>query len=145
MVVKEQKIFVEYLKSKNLSLTKQRLKILDAFLQIEGHICAEELYDTIKKNNPEIGLATVFRTLKLLNEADIAQVIDFGDKILRYEHKYGHKHHDHLICEKCGACIEVVDLRIEKMQYELCDKENFIPKNHRLEIFGLCQKCKDKE
>ena len=144
MAGKEHKLFIEFLKSKNLSLTKQRMKILNAFLRIEGHVCAEELYDIIKKDNPEIGLATVFRCLKLLSQADIAQEIDFGDKIIRYEHKYGHQHHDHLICEECGDCIEVVDLRIERIQEELCKKENFLPQDHRLEIFGLCQKCKDK-
>lgn len=106
---KEKKIFIDYLAIKGLKLTGQRDTILELFLKTEKHLTVEELYDIVKKKNPDIGHATVFRTLKLLCESDIAREIHFIDKKIRYEHKYAHDHHDHLICIKCQKFIEVVD------------------------------------
>ncbi|MFH1753772.1 MAG: Fur family transcriptional regulator [Candidatus Omnitrophota bacterium] len=139
---KEVEVLIGFLNKKNLKLTSQRRVILDTFLKTGHHVSAEDLYDVIRKNNPEIGLATVFRTLKLLREADIAKAVDFGDRRLRYEHKYGHKHHDHLICVRCGKFIEVFDEKIEKLQNELCKKARFTPERHKMEIFGVCRECR---
>jgi Fur family transcriptional regulator, ferric uptake regulator len=141
----EEKIFEDFLKKQELKLTSQRQIILNRFLNIEKHLGAEELYDLVKKKNPEIGLVTVFRTLKLIKEAGLAREVNFGDKTIRYEHKYNHEHHDHLICTKCGSYIEAVDLNIEKLQDKLCKKLKFTPINHRLEIFGICKECTDKK
>jgi len=138
---KEYEIFEDFLKTKNLKLTKQRSEVLKYFLKIEKHLSVEDLYDTIKKNNPSIGHATVFRTIKLLCEADIAREVNFADKIIRYEHKYGHEHHDHLTCLKCGKFVEAMDPKIEELQIKLCEQFGFIPQRHRMEIFGICEKC----
>ncbi len=135
------KIFTEFLKKKKLQLTEQRKKILDTFIKINRHLSVEELYDIIKKKNPAIGNATVFRTLKLLEEAGIARSVDFNDNVIRYEMKFGHEHHDHLICLKCGKYVEAVDMEIEKLQEKLCKKYNFFPQKHRLNIFGICNGC----
>jgi Fur family ferric uptake transcriptional regulator len=138
-------IFIDFLKKKGLKLTRQREKILNAFLIARRHLSVEELYDIVKKKDPNIGQATVFRTLKLLCEADIAKEVELGGKILRYELKYGHQHHDHLVCIKCGESIEALDPEIEKLQNRLCKKFRFLPKRHRLEIFGICRRCRQKE
>jgi len=105
----------------------------------------EDLYDIIKKKDPGIGHATVFRTMKLLCEAGLAGEVHLGDKKVRYEHKYGHQHHDHLICVECGKCIEVMDPTIEKLQDGLCKKFKFSPQRHKMEIFGACKRCKSKK
>lgn len=136
--------FVDFLKRKNLKLTSQREEILRYFLKIDRHLTVEDLYNVVKKKDPNIGQATVFRTLKLLCEAGLAGEVDFGDKKIRYEHKYGHQHHDHLICVKCGKFIEVTQLEIEKLQDKLAKKYDFTPVRHRLEIFGLCRECEKK-
>jgi len=138
-------IFEKYLLTKNLKLTQQRKEVLRFFLKSERHLSVEELYDIIKKKNPTIGHTTVFRTLKLLCDADIAREVNFADKIIRYEHKYGHEHHDHLICLKCGKFVEAMDPKIEELQIKLCEQFGFIPIKHRMEIFGLCQKCNKKK
>lgn len=135
-------IFAAFLKGKGLQYTRQREEILREFLKAEKHLSVEELYQIVKNNDPRIGQTTVFRTLKLLCESDIANEIDLGDRIAKYEVKYGHEHHDHLVCTKCGKFIEAVDSRIEELQQKLCSKFGFIPERHRLEIFGVCKECK---
>ena len=67
--------------------------------------------------------------------------IDFGDGIQRFEHKYGHEHHDHLICIKCGRFIEAIKPAIEKMQKVLAKEKGFTITHHKLQIFGFCKKC----
>src|SRR4030066_1436524 len=135
-------IFVKYIKEKGLRNTKQRELILDSFLHANKHITVEELFDTVKKSNPDIGYATVHRNLKLMCECGIADEIKIGTSKARFEQKYGHGHHDHLICLKCGRFIEVNDDRIEKLQDKLAEANDFIPQRHKLEIYGLCKKWK---
>lgn len=137
----EFKILDEFIKSKGLRHTPQREKILDIFLSTERHLSCEELYKLVRKKDPRIGYTTVYRTVKLLSESALCGEMDFGDGIVRYEHKYGHQHHDHLVCIKCGRFIEVVSPEIEKMQNSLTKKHKFIPTKHKLEIFGICKRC----
>jgi Fur family ferric uptake transcriptional regulator len=137
-------IFEGFLKQEGLQCTKQREEILNVFYDAKKHLSVEELYYIVKKKDSKIGQTTVFRTLKLLCEADIAREVDLGDRIIRYEVKIGNNHHDHLVCTKCGKLIEAVDPEIERLQEKLCRKFGFTSKKHRLEIFGLCKKCKDK-
>ena len=141
---KEKDIFTGFLKEKGLKLTGQREEVLSAFLKTEKHVSVEELYDAIKKKEPAIGHATVFRTLKLLKDAGIARQVDLGQRMVRYEHKYGHEHHDHLICVNCGRLVEACDERIESLQDALCKRYGFLPKSHKMEIFGLCSRCRKK-
>ena len=140
-MAKERFIFIDFLKGKGLKLTKQREEILNVFLKTEKHLSTEDLYRIAKKKDCTIGQTTVFRTLKLLCEAGIAREIDLGDRRRRFEHKCGHEHHDHIICTRCGKSIEAVNPEIEKLQNELCKRFNFVPTNHRLEIFGICKQC----
>ncbi len=135
-------IFIDYLRKRDLKLTDQRKIILDVFLKTERHLSVEDLYNIAKKKDSSIGQATVFRTLKLLREADIAKEVDLGDGKTRYEHKYGHEHHDHLVCLECGRFIETMDPKIEKLQDELCKKHRFTPQRHKMQIFGICRKCR---
>ena len=138
---KERKIFREFLKRRNLKLTRQREEILDAFLSTDRHLTVEDLYYILRKKNPTIGHSTVFRTLKLLCESGLAREVDLGERKKYYEHKYGHQHHDHLVCVKCGKLIEVMDPEIERLQELLCKKFNFLPQRHKLDIFGICEEC----
>lgn len=140
-ISKEEDILTEYLKNKDLKLTGQRKIILDAFLGIESHVTAEELYDIIKKNNPEIGVATVYRTLKILCEAGLANEVKFSDKVAHYEHLFDHEHHDHLICIQCGKYTEVCDPEIEELQQKLAERNKFKVLRHRMELYGICEDC----
>lgn len=140
---KEMEVFINFLREKNLKLTEQREEILDSFIKTNKHLTVEELYDRVKKKDSSIGQATVSRTLKLLCKAGIAEEIELGDRKIRYEQKLGHGHHDHLICTKCGKFIEAVNKKIEKLQSNLCAEHKFLPKKHRLEIFGICKECQN--
>ncbi len=138
-------IFEDYLRSQGLKLTSQRQIILDGLLKAEKHLSVEDLYQQVKKEDDSIGQTTVFRTLKLLCEAGIAGQVDLGEKRVKYEIKFGHEHHDHLVCLKCGIYIEAMDPQIEKLQEKLCERFGFIPQRHRMEIYGVCKECQRKK
>ena len=138
----EQKIFDSYVRGKGLKHSGQRKDILLTFLKTEKHLTADELYALVKQENPAIGIATVYRTLKLLCECGLGSELRFGDGAVRYEHYYGHEHHDHLICVTCGDFTEVMDPEIEKLQERLARKEDFTLQGHKLFMYGVCRKCK---
>ncbi len=134
--------FRTYIQSKGLRNTKQREEILNSFLSAERHITVDDLYNFINKKHPEIGYATVHRNMKLFCESGLAEEIKIGNQKARYEQILGHKHHDHLICLKCGRFTEVNDEQIELLQEKLAERNDFVPQRHRLEIYGLCKKCR---
>lgn len=139
---KEGGIFEDYLAACNLKHSRQREEIIDAFLTIDKHLTADELYRIIKKKNPTIGYATVYRTLRLLCGCGLCRELKFEDGTTRYEHLYEHKHHDHLICTKCGRLVEVLDPEIERLQEKLFSAHGFYPQRHRMELYGICERCK---
>ncbi|MDA8157674.1 MAG: transcriptional repressor [Deltaproteobacteria bacterium] len=134
--------FIKYIEEKGLRHTKQREAIVDAFFSAGRHITSEELFNIVKKKNPEIGYATVQRNLNLLCKSSLAEEIKIGKQKTKYEQKLGASHHDHLICVKCGRLIEVNDEKIEKLQDKLARANNFIPIKHKLEIYGICGACR---
>jgi Fur family ferric uptake transcriptional regulator len=137
----ENKIFDGYVRSKGLKQSSQRKEVLLTFLKTEKHLTADELHRLVKKKNPAIGIATVYRTLKLLKESGLCSEFRLDDGTTRYEHLYNHEHHDHLICSNCGDLIEVFDPEIEKLQEKLARKHGFHISSHKLEIYGTCKKC----
>lgn len=139
---KEERLFEEYLAAKGLKHSGQRKEILCIFLNTDKHLTAEELYALVKKRYPGIGYATVYRSLKLFCAAGLSRELKFDDGTARYEHLYGHKHHDHFICTRCGRFVEVVDDEIERLQERLAKLHGFIPQRHRMELYGICKKCK---
>ncbi len=141
----ERVIFKKYLTEKHLRNTPQRELILDVFLKREGHISTEQLYDIVKKRDPSVGQATVYRVLKLIVEAGLAREVDFGDCVTRYEHRYNHPHHDHLICKGCGKTIEVVDTVIEELQKRMAEIHSFELTDHEMYLYGYCEKCRSKK
>ncbi|MFQ6617085.1 MAG: Fur family transcriptional regulator [Fidelibacterota bacterium] len=136
------KVFAQFLSGRNLRVTPQRSLILDVFLSTERHLTCEELYNLVKDKDKSIGWSTVFRTLKLLCESNIAGEVDLGDGLIRFEHKYGHEHHDHLICSKCGKLVEIVEPKIEKLQKKMAEIHDFTITGHKMDIFGICKECR---
>ncbi|WP_305041061.1 Fur family transcriptional regulator [Geoalkalibacter sp.] len=136
--------FRRYLSDKGLKSTQQREIILDEFLRAGSHLSTEELYLRIRRQHPNIGYATVYRTLKLFSECGIAEEHNFGDGQTRYESVAGEEHHDHLICTGCKRIIEFEDPRIESLQDEVARLHDFKILDHRLELYGLCSECRQK-
>lgn len=139
---KEEKIFDDFVKSRGLKHSVQRRGILRTFLKTERHLTADELYGLVKKRNSAIGFATIYRTLKLLCECGLSRELKLENGSVRYEHLYGHEHHDHLVCIKCGNFIEVVDPGIERLQEKLAREKGFILRGHKLLLYGICRGCK---
>lgn len=133
-----------FLKEYGLRTTGQRKEILEYFYTKEGHVSPEELYIELRKKYPRLGRATVYRTLKLLRDAGLAEQVDSADGTKKFEHVHRKPHHDHMVCLKCGACIEFMSPKIEELQDEMARKEGFEVKSHRLELFGYCKKCSKK-
>ena len=134
--------FQALLKENSLKFTKQRELVLKFLYENDGHFTPEDIYTSLKELYPDvnIGIATVYRTLTLLETSQIASSISFGVQGKKYELGLK-KHHDHLICTKCGAIIEFFDETIEKKQEEIAKKFNFQMTDHTMKIFGLCEKC----
>ncbi|MBN2058621.1 MAG: transcriptional repressor [Candidatus Saganbacteria bacterium] len=136
--------FKDYLKSRGYRLTRQRRVIVELFLSKAGHLCADEMYRYLRRKYPRIGHATVYRTLNLLKDAELANEVNFIGKRRRYEQKMGQKAHGHLVCEKCGKVIEFKDAALERRQALLCQDHDFDPNEGSLRISGTCLACRKK-
>ena len=136
-----EKIFSEFLENKALKLTSQRRSILRQAVEAKGHFSAEELLKYAKQQDPTISKATVYRTLALLKESKILEEQDFGDGKKLYERAQGRKHHDHLVCVKCGKIIEFENEEIEKLQDAEAKKNQFQVVYHSHKLFGFCKDC----
>jgi Fur family ferric uptake transcriptional regulator len=130
-----------YLNGMGLKHTKQRDVILVAFLESHEHVSAEQLYQKVRSDAPSIGYTTVYRTLKLLVDAGIAQERRFDDGLTRYEVE--HAHHDHLVCLTCGKIIEFESKLIEDTQDKIAVEYGFNVVRHRHELYGHCSKCQN--
>lgn len=138
--------FQTILKENTLKFTKQRELVLKFLYENDGHFTPEDIYTLLKQQNPDIniGIATVYRTLTLLESSHIASSISFGVQGKKYELGLK-KHHDHLICTKCGDIIEFFDETIEERQKEIAKKFNFKMTDHTMKIIGLCEKCQNDQ
>lgn len=124
-------------------VTPQRQVILKAFLENAAeHLSAEEVYNIVKERYPDIGLATVYRTLDLLAELEILQKINFGDGRTRYELDQHETHyHHHMICLECGRVQEFDDDLLESLEKLLTQQTGFHITDHQLKFFGYCRDC----
>jgi len=138
--------FKKLLKSNALKYTKQRELILEIIYSNQGHFTPEDIYNLTKKSYPNVrlGIATVYRTLTLLEDANIVSSISFGAQGKKYEFGLG-EHHDHLVCLVCGDIEEFVDETIERQQELIAKKHNFKMTNHIMKITGVCKACQAKK
>ena len=143
MINAEQK-FEEFLKSKELKYTSERKSIVKAMFSFYKHFDVEELFEKLRKQRNNVSRATIYRTIPLLIQSGlITETLRCQDKI-SYENIFNKKHHDHLLCVKCGKIIEFYNEKIEKLQDEVCRQHNFVPIEHRLGIKGYCEDCYKK-
>ena len=125
--------------SKGVKLTGQRKIIAHIMSQAEDHPDVDELYKRVTKIDPKISIATVYRTVKLFEEAGILAKHEFKGGKARYE-EISESHHDHLIDVKTGEIIEFVDDEIEKLQKKVADKYGYDLVDHKLELYGVKKK-----
>ena len=135
----------EMLKEEGYKLTTQRQAILNVIVENQDkHLSPEEIYDIVKLKHPDIGIATVYRTLQLLEKFNIVYRVNFDDGYNRYELNYDSEshHHHHLICLKCGKVIEVKLDLLETLENEIEKENGFKIMDHNVKFFGYCSECR---
>jgi len=134
-------------------MTVPRQAIIDVLSGTHKHLSAEDIYMKVHRIYPNVGLTTVYRTLELLTQLGMVVRFDFGDGRARYElvEGPGREHHHHLICTACKRVIEYTDFIDEEMEFleraekGLAKKYKFDIKNHKIQFYGLCEKCRNKK
>jgi Fur family ferric uptake transcriptional regulator len=137
----------QMIKAKGFKLTKQRISVVLVLEQCEGeHLTAEEIYDRVKQESPEIGLATVYRTIQLLLDLKIIDRLNLDDGCVRYEldNLDNTHHHHHLVCEQCGTIYEVKDDLLDTIEQQVQRDYKFEITNHILKFYGVCEQCNQK-
>ncbi len=137
--------FKVLLRENGLKFTKQRELILYFLYKSEDHFTPESLYLLLKQEHPglNIGIATVYRTLNMLEESQMVTSISFGVAGKKFE--FANKpHHDHMICKQCGLIIEFHNEKIEMLQLEIAKQHDFKIEGHLMQLQGLCKSCVNK-
>jgi len=130
-----------YLKSQDLKQTKQRKIVIEHLLEIDSHVDAEMLHSSIKNKHPNVGLATIYRTLNLLKSADLVTEQSFADGRAVFEINHPDTHHDHLVCLSCKKIVEFENDTIEETQIQVAKENGFRLTAHRLDLYGYCNNC----
>lgn len=134
--------FYDCTKELGLRSTKQRETIAKVVHDSKAHQNAETILEKSRVVDESISLATVYRTLKLLQECGLVQAHRFGDAEATYECSMDEKeHHDHLICTQCNSIVEFMNDDIERLQNEVAKSMGFRIFYHKMELYGLCTAC----
>ncbi|MBP3964396.1 MULTISPECIES: Fur family transcriptional regulator [Paenibacillus] len=137
----------QQLQSQGYKLTPQREATVRVLLENEeDHLSAEDVFMLVKDIAPEIGLATVYRTLELLSELHVVEKMNFGDGVARYDLRADNNkhHHHHLICVQCGTMSEILEDWLGPLEERLEREYGFTVLDHRLDFQGICVNCKAK-
>ncbi len=137
----EQSIVEDHLRKGGFRWTNQRALIVRTALATHDHFTAEELLLRCRKVDPRVSRATVYRTLLVLEKAGFVEGLDTGDGGRKFEHVLGHRHHDHMVCEGCGAIFEFHDEELERRQEAAAKRIAFRIERHSLRIYGSCKDC----
>ena len=120
---------------------QEKLDVIDVFLGTEAHITLEELLRLLKEKGHDFDPVFVTQCMNRMVELGFAQKKQFDGQPIRYEHRHLGRHHDHLICTKCGKITEFADETIERRQLEVAARYGFHMLQHRMDIYGLCSDC----
>ena len=133
--------FREFLKKRGDRITETRRIVLANALVRKDHFQADDLATELAHGRNRVSRGTVYRTLALLVEAGILREIRDRDTHAHYEPIFGRRHHEHMICEKCGCFIEFVDDDLLEHIQQACERSNFKQRSHHVTIFGICEEC----
>lgn len=133
--------FCDFLRSKKLPVTSQRLAIAELMLHARDHLSAEDVAGRVQEQGHTAGLATVYRTIDLLVESKLLVERDFGEGFRRFEPARDVPQHEHMLCRVCGAVEEFHDARIIEITKAVSQSRGFVRDAHRLVIHGTCRAC----
>jgi Fur family ferric uptake transcriptional regulator len=137
--------FRRHLREHHQPVTRQRDLVARVLFLSEDHLSVEAIRRELRQQGEQVGTATVYRTLELLVESGLARAHDFGEGFKRYEPMPTQADHEHLICQRCGRVVEFSNERLERMLPVLADEHGFQHQRHRLEIYGTCRDCRQRE
>jgi len=120
---------------------QDRLNIIGVFLGTEEHITLEEMLDLLREEDYDFEPRFVKQCMNRMVDLGFAQKTQFEGQPIRYEHRHLGKHHDHLICTKCGKIVEFADETMERLQIDIAARSGFHMLQHRMDIYGLCSQC----
>ena len=134
--------FKKILKESGLKYTRQREIVLNILYHSDTHFTPESLYMEIKRKEPNlnVGIATVYRTLNLLEESEMVTSISFGAAGKKFE-LANKPHHDHLICKNCGKIVEFENSIVERQQALIAKEHKFKLTGHLMQLYGICETC----
>lgn len=135
--------FKRIIREMGLKVTHQRVAILKALSVGRAHVTAQEVYEAVIKDHPEIGFATVYRFLRKMTEQSFVTEVRMGGLPARYELTPKH-HHDHLTCVSCGKIVEFENQQIESLQVSVARENGFFLTGHVLELYGICSDCQQQ-
>ncbi|MFQ5844433.1 MAG: Fur family transcriptional regulator [Planctomycetota bacterium] len=130
-------VFRRFLKKKDLKVTRQREILLRRIFQREEHFTVESLEERVKGDG--ISRATIYRTLQLMRECGLVEEVEFGDERRHYEHVFGHRPHDHLVCVDCNKVFEVPAEDITELRKSIAQRLGFAPVGHSLRVEVRCE------
>ncbi len=136
----EKEIFAAFLRARGQKRSEQREAVVDAFLRSNRHLSVDDLLRLARRKRPDVGRTTVYRTLKLLTAAGLAQELEVAGRT-HFEREHNRAHHDHFICRSCAEIIEFTSPEIERIQIDVARELGFVIEGHRHQIHGLCRKC----
>ena len=129
------------LETDQVDRVQDRLNIVDTFLDTEDHVTLEELFRLLKDKGYDYEPSFVRQCMSRMVELGFAQREKFEDQPIRYEHRHLGRHHDHMICTKCGKIVEFSNDELEHLQIQIATSHGFHMLQHRMEIYGLCDEC----
>lgn len=137
--------FRKLVKSLGLNNSNQREYVLKVLFECRGHLSAEQIVSKIKQNyNLNIGIATVYRIINLLEEMKIIKGILIDGKESKVYELNIVSHHDHLVCVACGKIVEFYDAELEKIQELVANEKGFEMESHNMILYGICAECQKK-
>ena len=137
----EKKNFRSLIESDDIGRVEDRLNIIDAFLKTEEHVTLEDLMSLLRERGYNYDPDFVRLCMNRWVDQGFAQKKTFEGQPPRYEHRHLGKHHDHLICTKCGKIMEFSNEEIERLQDSIAAKQGFHVLQHKMEMYGLCSEC----
>lgn len=137
------KRFMDFMETKNLRVTSQRMVIIDAVFSTDDHFTAEQLLEMSRHRDSSVSRATVYRTLPLLTESGLVHEMDFGKDYKIYDPNYAkHPNHNHIICDDCDKIVEFESDQLDKLENEISQELGFEVKTQQLKITGSCEDFK---
>ena len=131
----------EFLKTKGFKMTPQRELIFRSFFELERHVSVDELYDKVRQRDNTVGYSTVWRNLKLICKVGLAEEVNLGDGVTRYD-RVTQEPHGHLYCLQCKELVEFDVEPVMKFLTVAAADHDFAPEGTKIELQGYCAKCR---